>query len=180
MGMFVEYVFYCGDFGDVVGWGGGVMGVDVIDLVRIQVGIVQCVFYVVGGIGVVFWWCGYVEGVVVYVEVNQFGIDLCVVGMGVFQFFEYQGVGIVGQDEVVVILVLWMVGMGWFVVVSGECVSCVEIIQVEIVGSYFGIVGDYYVGFVIGDVVSSYVDVVGIGGVGGGEGVVGFLQIQVD
>lgn len=120
------------------------------------------------------------EGVAAHAEANQLGIDPRAAGTGVLQFFEHQGAGTVGQDEAVAIPVPRTAGTGRLVVASGERASRAETTQAETAGSHFGTAGDHHVGLAIGDVASSHANAVGTGGAGGGEGVVGPLQTQVD
>ncbi len=90
-------------FGEVAEFGGGAVGVDVVDLIRIDFGFAEGFFHGGGGTGAVFIGGGDVAAIAGGTDSDEFGIDAGAAGLGMFVFFEDDDAGAFGHDEAVAV-----------------------------------------------------------------------------
>lgn len=111
-------------------------------------------------------WGDYVCVIGGCVIVDDFGVDVCVMCQGVFQFFYYDYIVVVGDNEVVMVSIIGMGCFFWGVVVfSGQCVYGVEFVGYFLV-QFFVVVGKDDVLFVQLDLFYCVINIVGGSGVG--------------
>lgn len=56
--------------------------------------------------------------IVVYIKVDEFSVNFCIVFFCVFVFFKYQYIGIIVQYEVIMFFILWVVCCLWVIIVG--------------------------------------------------------------
>ncbi len=180
VGVLAEHRFDRVDFRQVACRGRSPVSVDVLDLIRANLGIAQRVGDAAGGAGTVFRWRRHVECVAAHAETDQFGIDSGAASSGVFQLFENQGPGTVRQHETVTTLVPRTAGAGRLVIAGRQRTRCAESAHAQTAGSHFGATGNHHIGFVISNVTRGHANAVGARGTRGGNGVVWPLSTQMD
>ncbi len=92
-------------FGPVAHFGGSAVGVDVIDLLRLDAGVAQRVAHHAKGAVAVVGRRGDVEGVGAHAVAHHFGQDVGAARAREFQFFQHQDAGAFAHHEAVAVLI---------------------------------------------------------------------------
>ena len=158
----------------------GAVRIDVLDLIRIQTGVVQRDVHALGGACAVLGGRGHVIGVGVHADTDQFGIDGRAARLGVLVLFEYHDTGAVAEHEAVTVLVERTAGGLGIVVAGREGARGGKATETDRRGRHLGAAGQHHVDIAVTDHERRLADVVRAGRAGRDDGIIGAFEAELD
>ncbi len=163
LGVVAEGGLDCLGLGEISQRCAGAVGVDVIDVIGAERGIAQRQLHRPTRAAALFIGGGDVIGIAAHAVTDQFAIDACAAGLGVFVFFEDHHAGAFAHDKTVAGLIPWPARSLWIIVARRERAGGTETSHAQFAQSRFRTTGDHHIRLIVLDISPGITDGVGPG-----------------
>src|SRR5690554_222838 len=161
----------------VAKWGGGAVGIDVVNLARADPGALDSGLHAAETAIAVFGRRGDVVSIAGEAVANDFAVDLGATGLSPLIVFQHDNAGAFTHHKAITILVVGARGgFGPVIEAGGERAAGSKAGQRQAVDAAFSAAGDHDVSIAQGDQPGGIANGVGAGGTGGNDGMIGALE----